>query len=86
MALVGALYLVRLGVAFAKGHLRGALPSLGVFRCSSPALSLPLPCSAPELARESRRSACCLLAAVLTFDLSLNNAPNQSTGAAAADL
>ncbi len=77
-ALVGALYLVCLGVAMSKGHLRGALPAIG-FSAIFSGLSLLLLFHAPRW-RERPARAIALFGLLLTFDLSLNNAPNQSTG------
>ncbi len=77
-ALVGALYLLCLGVAMAKGHLRGALPAIG-FSAVFASLSLLLLLYAPRW-RERPALAVVLFGLLLTLDLSLNNAPNQSTG------
>ncbi len=78
LALVGALYLVCLGVAVAKGHLRGALPSVG-FSAVFAGLSLLLLHAAPKWAGKPTLGLL-LGGLLLTVDLSLNNAPNQSTG------
>ncbi len=77
-ALVGALFLAALGVAFAKNHLVEALPSI-LFAMVFAFLSLLLVFAAP---RWKERPALALLLAgmLLTLDLSLNNAPNPSTG------
>jgi hypothetical protein len=76
-ALLAAALLACLGVAAAKGHLAEALPSLG-FALVWFALSLAGLFFARRL--QGRPVLALLLAALpLTFDLSLNNAPNQST-------
>ncbi|WP_294541086.1 hypothetical protein [uncultured Rhodoblastus sp.] len=77
-AVVGALYLLCLVVAFAKGHLAAALPAL-LFSAFFIGLSLWL---LEKLAQWREKPALGVLAVglLLTLDLSLNNAPNQSTG------
>ncbi|MDI9846885.1 hypothetical protein QM467_02295 [Rhodoblastus sp. 17X3] len=77
LALVGALYAVAVGVALAKGRLGGAWPALA-FSLFCAALSLAALLAARRW-RESPALGVLLIGAVLTFDLSLNNAPNQST-------
>ena len=75
--LLGAVLLACLGVAALKGHLGEALPALG-FALFCFALSLGGLFFARRL--EARPVLALLLVALpLTFDLSLNNAPNQST-------
>jgi hypothetical protein len=76
--LVGALYLLCLGVALAKGHLAGALPAI-LFSATLAGLSLWLLARAPFW-RARPALGLALIGLLLTFDLSLNNAPNQSTG------
>ena len=66
----------------------------GIWPARWPALAFPCsarlcrspPCSARGAGAKGRRLACCWSVPSLTFDLSLNNAPNQSTAPAAADL
>jgi hypothetical protein len=77
-ALVGALYLLCLGFAFAKGHLPGALPAV-LFSAFFTGLSLLLLAKMPQW-REKPALGVLAVGLLLTFDLSLNNAPNQSTG------
>jgi hypothetical protein len=77
-ALVGALYLLCLAFAFAKGHLPGALPAL-LFSAVFAGLSLLLLAKLPQW-REKPALGVLAVGLLLTFDLSLNNAPNQSTG------
>ena len=80
LALLAAVLLACLGVAVAKGHASEALPALG-FALICFALSLAGLFSARRL---ERRPVLALLAIALplTFDLSLNNPPNQSTALA----
>jgi hypothetical protein len=76
--LVAALFLLCVVVAMDKDRLSQALPAMGfaaVFAC----LSLLLLARAP-LWREKPVLGVVLAGFLLTFDLSLNNAPNQSTG------
>ena len=77
-ALVGALYLLCLGVAFAKGHLPAVLPAM-LFSAFFSGLSLLVLAKLPDW-REKPALAVLVVGLLLTFDLSLNNAPNQSTG------
>jgi hypothetical protein len=77
LALVGALYILAIGVAVAKGHWPGALPSL-VFSALFAALSLLWLAQAPRW-RARPALGLTLAGLLLTVDLSLNNAPNQST-------
>ena len=76
-ALLGAALLACLGVAVLKGHAQEALPALG-FALLCFALSLGGLYAARRLA-DRPALALLLIALPLTFDLSLNNAPNQST-------
>ena len=77
MGLVAALYLVAGGVAVAKGHLGDALPAIG-FSLFCGLLSLAALLAARRW-RDKPALGLLLLGLVLTFDLSLNNEPNQST-------
>jgi hypothetical protein len=76
--LVGALYLLCLAVAFAKGHGFDALPAV-LFSAFFSGLSLLLLAKAPRW-REKPLIGVLAVGMLLTLDLSLNNAPNQSTG------
>lgn len=77
LALVGALYAAAVGVAFAKGRLADSLPALA-FSLFCAALSVASLLGARRW-RERPALGLLLVGAVLTLDLSLNNAPNQST-------
>ena len=78
LALVGALYATAMGVAIAKGRFAAALPALA-FSLFCAGLSLAaLLCA--RWWRASPALGVLAVCAVLTFDLSINNAPNQSTG------
>jgi hypothetical protein len=77
VALVGALYAAAVGVAFAKNHLADSLPALA-FSLFCAALAAAALLGARRW-RERPALGLLLVGAVLTFDLSLNNAPNQST-------
>ena len=77
-AVVGALYLLCFAIALAKGHWLGALPAL-LFSAVFASLSLLLLAKAPEW-REKPMLGLLAVGLLLTLDLSLNNAPNQSTG------
>ncbi len=76
--LVGALYMLCLGVAYAKGHFPDALPAM-LFSAFFAFLSLLVLAKLPGW-REKPALAVLVVGLLLTFDLSLNNAPNQSTG------
>ncbi len=78
LAVVAALYLLCLGVASAKGQLSSALAPLA-FSAVFAGLSLLWLAKAP-LWRERPALGLLLACLLLTFDLSLNNEPNQSTG------
>jgi hypothetical protein len=75
--LLGAVLFACVGVAWAKGHLGEALPAIG-FALFCFALSLTGLFFARRL-QGRPVLALALIALPLTFDLSLNNAPNQST-------
>jgi hypothetical protein len=77
LGLVGLLYAAALGIAFAKGRLADALPPIG-FSLVCGALSVAALLGA-RYWRERPALGLLLIGVVLTFDLSLNNAPNQST-------
>ena len=76
--LVVGLFALCGGVAFAKGHIWSALPSIGFAALFSLA-ALALIAKAPAWGQRPYLAAT-LLGLLLTLDLSLNNAPNQSTG------
>ena len=78
LVVVGALYLLCIGVAAAKGHLPGAWAPLA-FSAVFAGMSLLWLAKAP-LWRGKPALGLLLAGLLLTFDLSLNNAPNQSTG------
>jgi hypothetical protein len=75
--LLGAVFAACLGVAVAKGHVSEALPSIGfaLFCCLLSFAGL----FAARRSGERPALALLLIALPLTFDLSINNAPNQST-------
>jgi hypothetical protein len=77
LALIAALYAAAVGVAVAKGQFVAALPAL-VFSLFCATLSLAALLGARRW-REAPALGVLLIGAVLTFDLSLNNAPNEST-------
>ncbi|MCI4677609.1 hypothetical protein K9U39_03215 [Rhodoblastus acidophilus] len=78
LALVAALYVLAVGVAVAKHHLAMALPSIG-FSLVCALLSLGALLGARRW-RAKPWLGVLLVGLVLSFDLSLNNAPNDSTG------
>jgi hypothetical protein len=77
LGLIAALYAVAIGVAVAKDRFVLALPSIG-FSLICALLSLIALLGARRW-RERPALGLLLIGLVLTFDLSLNNAPNQST-------
>ncbi len=78
LGLVATLFLLCLAIAAGRGQLAGSLPSIG-FAAVFTGLSLLLLANAPRW-RERPALGMALAGLLLTFDLSLNNAPNQSTG------